>query len=183
VEKERTPSVDPSATLLFKMLRISFLCVSCYHCSEYSLEVVCPSNPASQPLAKFALNPYPIHHPDGLDLAVIHLKQEEDSLKLMENLGVEMLYLRDFKKDEPFIGESLNFEGFQIGQMDLVDSQEFNFDEEENWDDDAQNNTDEKVWHSSIVCFPYRTQNKNEPFGYLTITDLLHSVVSFFGSE
>ena len=29
------------------------------------------------PLAKFALNPYPIHHPKGMDVAVIHLKQED----------------------------------------------------------------------------------------------------------
>ena len=28
-------------------------------------------------LAKFALNPYPIHHPNGLDVAVIHLKGED----------------------------------------------------------------------------------------------------------
>ena len=30
------------------------------------------------PVAKFALNPYPIHHPNGLDVAVIHLKGEDD---------------------------------------------------------------------------------------------------------
>ena len=30
------------------------------------------------PIAKFALNPYPIHHPNGLDVAVIHLKGEDD---------------------------------------------------------------------------------------------------------
>jgi hypothetical protein len=57
-----------------------FARVFCYHCSEYSLEVVCPSNPESQPLAKFALNPYPIHHPDGLDLAVVTLRKMNHSL-------------------------------------------------------------------------------------------------------
>jgi hypothetical protein len=96
-------------------------------------------------LAKFALNPYPIHHPGGLDLAVIHLKEEEPSLEQMESLGVEMLYLRDFEKDETFIGEDLNFEGFQIAQMDLIESEEVEFDEEENWDDDTHENTNEKV--------------------------------------
>jgi hypothetical protein len=30
------------------------------------------------PVAKFALNPYPIHHPNGLDVAVIHLKGEDE---------------------------------------------------------------------------------------------------------
>lgn len=127
-------------------------CIDILHyCSEYSLEVFCPSNPEGEPLAKFALNPYPIHHPGGLDLAVIHLKEEESSLKLMENLGVEMLYLRDFEKDEPFISEEFNFEGFQVAQMDLVESQDFkanDIDEEDNWDDVAdaeKNGSDGKV--------------------------------------
>ena len=31
-----------------------------------------------EPIAKFALNPYPIHHPNGLDVAVIHLKSEDE---------------------------------------------------------------------------------------------------------
>ena len=30
-----------------------------------------------KPLAKFALNPFPIHHPQDMDIAVIHLKQED----------------------------------------------------------------------------------------------------------
>ena len=43
----------------------------------YSLEVYDPEKP-KEALAKFALNPYPIHHPDGRDLAIIHLKQEDE---------------------------------------------------------------------------------------------------------
>lgn len=46
------------------------------HC-VYSLEVFDPKKP-QEALAKFALNPYPIHHPDGRDMALIHLKQEEE---------------------------------------------------------------------------------------------------------
>lgn len=45
------------------------------HC-VYSLEVY----DKHKPLAKFALNPYPIHHPEGRDLALIHLKQEEEGM-------------------------------------------------------------------------------------------------------
>lgn len=59
---------------------------------RYSLEVYGSSVDKSQendgeegklkgsfgPVAKFALNPYPIHHPNGLDVAVIHLKGEDD---------------------------------------------------------------------------------------------------------
>lgn len=56
---------------------------------RYSLEVYgCKENGGSvqegkldgkfEPIAKFALNPYPIHHPNGLDVAVIHLKGEDE---------------------------------------------------------------------------------------------------------
>jgi hypothetical protein len=45
--------------------------------SAYSLEVYDPEKP-QEALAKFALNPYPIHHPEGRDMALIHLKQEEE---------------------------------------------------------------------------------------------------------
>lgn len=112
-------------------------------------------------MAKFALNPYPIHHPGGLDLAVIHLKEEEPSLEQMESLGVEMLYLRDLEKDETFIGEDLNFEGFQIAQMDLIESEEVEFDEEENWDDDTHENTNEKEHNEATRIFiPYSEAGK-----------------------
>ena len=36
-----------------------------------------------KPLAKFALNPYPIHHPNEMDVGVIHLKEEDAVLKHM----------------------------------------------------------------------------------------------------
>jgi hypothetical protein len=43
----------------------------------YSLEVYDPEKPKDA-LAKFALNPYPIHHPEGRDMALIHLKEEDE---------------------------------------------------------------------------------------------------------
>jgi len=73
----------------------------------------------SEPLATFALNPYPIHHPGNMDLAIAHLKQEESTLKQMQALGVEMLHLTDlsknFEKDD-----TVFFEGFEIAE-DLFD--------------------------------------------------------------
>lgn len=45
------------------------------------------------PLAKFALNPYPIHHPKEMDLAVIHLKDEDEALRLMQKMGITPLHL------------------------------------------------------------------------------------------
>jgi hypothetical protein len=62
--------------------------------SVYSLEVYDPEKP-QEALAKFALNPYPIHHPEGRDLALIHLKQEEESKCVGESRSGEiMLSLR-----------------------------------------------------------------------------------------
>lgn len=52
--------------------------------SVYSLEVYDPEKP-KEALAKFALNPYPIHHPEGRDMALIHLKQEEEGRCTEEN--------------------------------------------------------------------------------------------------
>jgi hypothetical protein len=50
---------------------------SCF--SAYSLEIFDPDQPEIA-LAKFALSPFPIHHPNGMDLAIIHLKQEETGM-------------------------------------------------------------------------------------------------------
>jgi len=83
------------------------------HCA-YSLEVFDPQKPL-EPLAKFALNPYPIHDPTGRDLAVVHLKEEQTALKHMKDLGVEVLYLRD--DNELFAkGQEVIFDGFNISE-------------------------------------------------------------------
>ena len=56
----------------------------------------------------------------------------------MENLGVEMLYMRDLEKEQPFLGEELKFEGFQIAAMDLAESNDFQNanNNDEDWDDE-----------------------------------------------
>jgi len=75
---------------------------------------------ANESLATFALNPYPIHHPNKMDLAIAHLKQEESALKHIRSLGVEPQNLTDlshtFNKDD-----TVYFEGFEIAE-DLVDA-------------------------------------------------------------
>lgn len=87
---------------------------------RYSIDVFDNSDTAvdsasskREPLATFALNPYPIHHPSELDLAIVHLKQEETALKHLKALGVEMMYLRDnetlFDK-----GDEVVFDGYEL---------------------------------------------------------------------
>jgi hypothetical protein len=92
------------------------------HCT-YSVEVYEPET--GQSLAKFALNPYPIHHPQKLDVAVIHLKQEEENLKIMKDIGVEIMHFRDvrknFERDEQVI-----FEGFRVTEEEhITDNSQF----------------------------------------------------------
>ena len=61
---------------------LTFLGVLCCE-SVYSLEVYDPDKPKeTAALAKFELNPYPIHHPEGRDMALIHLKQEEEGKRI-----------------------------------------------------------------------------------------------------
>jgi hypothetical protein len=59
------------------------------------------------------LNPYPIHHPEGKDVALIHLKDEEASLKILQDLGVEILFMRD--EDEIYEkGDKVIFDGYIV---------------------------------------------------------------------
>jgi hypothetical protein len=74
-------------------------------------------------LGKFALNPYPIHHPEGRDVAFIHLKQEEENLKIMKALGVEIHHLRDL--DEIYEkGDEVLFDGYVVAEPNKADSDE-----------------------------------------------------------
>eukprot|EP00978_Attheya_sp_CCMP212_P045071 scaffold332750_cov51-Attheya_sp.AAC.1 len=57
------------------------------HCA-YSLEIFDPDQPEIA-LAKFALSPFPIHHPNGMDLAIIHLKQEETEPNKADDASIE----------------------------------------------------------------------------------------------
>jgi len=83
------------------------------HCS-YALEVYnSPAHAEQEPLLKLALHPTPYHHPEGRDISLIHLKDEESVLPLLKNLGVDMLYPREkeklFKK-----GEAMYFDGYAV---------------------------------------------------------------------
>jgi hypothetical protein len=82
-----------------------------------------------KPVAKFALNPYPIHHPNEIDVAVIHLKQEEEALKQIMNLGIQPLNLpttSDMEIDDRPIfeaGERVLFQGFEVYEANMADQE------------------------------------------------------------
>lgn len=88
------------------------------HCS-YTLDVfdmdTTNSDAAPKSLAKLPLNPYPIHHPSEMDVAIMHLQGEDSALKTLKSLGVEPLYLRGddkaFERDQP-----VYFEGFEVAE-------------------------------------------------------------------
>jgi len=106
-----------------------------------------------EPLAKFALNPYPIHHPTEMDVAVIHLKQEEEALQHMKKLGIVPLHLptmHDFEmSNDPVFepGERVLFQGFEVYEANAADRDMLDGDE----DDDAarakDGDDDERVFH------------------------------------
>ena len=87
------------------------------------MEVFDPDKP-DEPLGKFALNPYPIHHPEGRDVAFIHLKQEEETLKLMNDLGVDVLHLRDLDKIYEK-GDEVSFDGYVVAEPNQAESDQF----------------------------------------------------------
>ena len=103
---------------------------------------------AYKPVAKFALNPYPIHHPTEMDLAVIHLKQEEEALKQMMKLGIQPLNLptaHDFENDDSPVfeaGEKVLFQGFEVYEANMTDQETLSGKDTTNKDGD-----DERVFH------------------------------------
>jgi len=103
------------------------------HC-VYSLEVFDNDQETMKivSLGKFALNPYPIHHPEGKDIALIHLKQEEESLKILtEQMGVEILRLRNL--DEVYEkGDEVTFDGYAVAETNKADSQTYGNDDMNN---------------------------------------------------
>lgn len=80
-----------------------------------------------RPLAKFALNPHPIHHPTGMDLAVIHLKDEDETLRLMTKMGIMPLHLPAMHElessEDPVFepGERVLFQGFEVFEANRTD--------------------------------------------------------------
>lgn len=109
--------------------------VSQEHCS-YSLDVICSTKPGVS-LAKFALNPYPIHHPENMDLSIIHLKNENAALNHIMDLGVQTLHLRDTKEDLRK-NESFFFTGFEITEDSATDK--YDSTTYDNFKDEKENN-------------------------------------------
>ncbi len=82
-----------------------------------------------EPLAKLALNPYPIHHPREMDLAIIHLKDEDIALALMKKMGIVPLHLPSMHEmetsNDPVFepGEKLLFQGFEVYAPNTTDQE------------------------------------------------------------
>lgn len=91
------------------------------------------SSTKTEPLATFALNPYPIHHPsEDIDLAIIHLKQEETTLNHLKSLGVEVLHLRHL--DTLFEqGDAVLFDGYELAEehYEYMEKMQKNMEEKE----------------------------------------------------
>ncbi|KAL9180262.1 hypothetical protein ACHAXT_008232 [Thalassiosira profunda] len=103
-----------------------------------------------EPLAKFALSPYPIHHPKEMDVAVIHLKDEDDALKHITDLGVRPLHLPTMHELETSAdpvfrpGERVLFQGFEVYEANATDRETLS-DAESNKSDAAVD--DERIFH------------------------------------
>lgn len=111
-----------------------------------------PENPG-EALGKFALNPYPIHHPEGRDVAFIHLKQEEENLKIMKDLGVKVLHLRDLdgiyeKEDE------VTFDGYVVAEPNKADSDQYEESNARSDEESSENSEDTRVF------YPYQETGK-----------------------
>jgi len=125
------------------------------HCA-YSLEVFDndPETMETVSLGKFALNPYPIHHPEGKDIALIHLKQEEETLKILtEDLGVDILRLRDLDGiyDK---GDEVIFDGYVVAEANQADSETFGGEASQD-DNDSSSKTSENDEEDDRVFYPY----------------------------
>ena len=101
-----------------------------------------------KPIAKFALNPYPIHHPNEMDVAVIHLKQEEEALKQMMKLGILPLNLptaHDFENDDSPLfkaGERVLCQGFEVYEANMTDQETVS-----STDKTMKDGDDERIFH------------------------------------
>jgi hypothetical protein len=117
--------------------------------SVYSLEVFDPESPEKGALGKFALNPYPIHHPEGRDVALIHLKQEDSALRILQDLGVEVLRMRDLEGVYEK-GDEVTFDGYVVADADRADGASFESGREGGGEDPADVEEDTRVF------LPYR---------------------------
>lgn len=88
------------------------------HCS-YTLEVMDADHKS---LAKLALSSHPYHHPEGLDVGLIHFREEKSSLQILQKLGVEILHMRDPDKLYQK-GETMFFDGFVVSEPNTADKE------------------------------------------------------------
>lgn len=102
-----------------------------------------------QPLAKFALNPYPIHHPKDMDVGVIHLKEEDAALEHLKKMGVQALHIPMMheleKSNDPVFlpGERVLFQGFEVYEANTTDQETLASDESKKSDTED----DERSFH------------------------------------
>mmetsp|Transcript_30428 Transcript_30428/g.63803 ORF Transcript_30428/g.63803 Transcript_30428/m.63803 type:complete len:402 (-) Transcript_30428:3008-4213(-) len=131
------------------------------HCA-YSLEVFDndPETMKTVSLGKFALNPYPIHHPEGKDIALIHLKQEEETLKMLtDDLGVEILRLRDL--DEIYDkGDEVTFDGYVVAEPNQADRETFGEENNASSEDSSESNNKGGDEEDDRVFYPYNESGK-----------------------
>lgn len=126
-----------------------------------------------QPLAKFALNPYPIHHPNEMDVAVIHLKDEDEALDHMKKLGIHPLIvptMYEFEQSQDPVfepGERVLFQGFEVYEDNKIDQEIL-----DSSDDDGSKNQDKD--DDKRVFHPYSsmgTLSMASPDRFLAKTD------------
>ena len=79
---------------------------------QYSIQVL--EHYPNQKLASFPLHPCPIHHPSGLDLALMHLKDEDNALQQLKDLGVQIHHLVDPTTETFEPGQGVSFDGYHV---------------------------------------------------------------------
>lgn len=126
------------------------------HCT-FSLEVYDPARP-EEPKAKLALGSQPFHHPEGRDLALLHFREEEESLKILKGLGVDVLYLRDnekrFEKDEEVV-----FDGFMVTERNPADSESLD-EKQQQKQQQSSSGHDSSNDEDTRIFFPHRETGK-----------------------
>lgn len=105
----------------------------------------------TEALAKIALNPEAFHHPEGRDIALVHFKEEASSLKLLRNLGVDVLHLRDPEKLYEK-GEEMLFDGFVVSEQNAADNMEHYSERKKPSEERKDSGNDEDV----RIFYPYK---------------------------
>lgn len=119
------------------------------HC-RFALEVYGEKSPG-EVLAEFSVDSVPYHHPEGRDISLIHFREEAQVLRKLQDLGVQSHVLRD--KDKLFKkGETVNFDGFLVGELPLQLSNGGITDVEYTGNDEDEDEEDE----DERIFFPYK---------------------------